>query len=215
MSNLFNSHAVIPYISNKTKALEGQRLSKITYKVDKATGFKPDSKAVSIPVLGWDEIEPKLNALKGEIVAMVQKHQDALIRGLIEAGEIEIKNDSITLDAVLAYMLESSTGRLTGEDIRNWFTEALRDNLLLAFASKLGISDEVVPSAEQEIKLSKILKGYEDSFAKLASGAASFNEMQKVNMLKALEFAEESDALAIRFTERLTKKSDEDLLMTL
>lgn len=214
MSTLSNTHTVQSYVVGKTKPLDGQRLSKVTYKVDKVTGIKPESKCVSIPVLAWSDVEPKLDALKGAILGMVMKEQDSIVRGLVEAGKDSIQQDSISMDAVVTYMLESS-GRLTGEVIREWFGDSIKDSLLLAFASKLGIAEDQAPTAEQESKLNKILKGYEDSFAKLASGAASFNDIQRENMLKALQFADEDDLLASKFTERLSKKSDDDLLMAL
>lgn len=215
MSNLFSVHAVVPYTSGKTKPLDGQRLAKITYKVDKATGIKPESKAVSIPVITFDAIQPHLASLKDEIVAMVHGAQDKLIRSKVEAGAIEVQDTECNLQATIAWMLEES-GRLTGETIRGWFQDTLRDNLMVTFADKLGIGE--TPSKEQADKLAKVLQGYEDTFAKLASGAASFTELQKANMLKALELVEDDeDSLKQRFIARLSKakEKEEDLLMNL
>jgi hypothetical protein len=215
MSIISNTHTVTSYQSGKTKPLDGQRLAKVTYKTDKATGVKPDSKAVSIPVIGWAEVEPFLNALKGEFVDVVHKAQDALVRRKVEAGSDSIHDDDIAMSAVVSYLVEES-GRMTGELIREWYKESLSDSLMIAFASKLGIPEDAAPSAEQASKLEKILKGYEDSFAKLASGKASFNDMQRTNMLKALELIEDGDALKERFVVRLSKVSaDDDLLMAL
>src|SRR5512139_3592768 len=209
MSIISSIHTVTSYTSGKTKPLDGQRLAKVTYKIDKATGIKPDSKAVSIPVIGWNEIEPHLNALKGEFISVVHKVQDSIVRSKVEAGAASISDDTISMSAVVAYLLEES-GRLTGDVIRGWYADTLKEPLMLAFASKLGIPEDAAPTAEQEEKLAKIIKGYEDSFAKLASGAATFNDMQKQNMLKALEFAEYDDSLATRFTERLSKQNKSD-----
>lgn len=216
MSNISNTHSVQSYVVGKTKPLDGQRLSKITYKTDKSTGIKPDSKCVSIPVTKWEEVEPHISSLKGEFLTVVHKAQDAIVRNKVEAGAKEITSEAIALPAVISYLLEES-GRLTGEVIREWFKDTLSDTLLVTFASKLGIAEDAAPTKEQEEKLAKIIKGYEDSFAKLASGAATFNEMQKTNMLKALDFIEEDDALKSRFVDRLTKKEvkEDDLLMAL
>src|SRR5512139_3522165 len=213
MSIISNIHTVTSYTSGKTKPLDGQRLAKVTYKVDKATGIKPDSKAVSIPVIGWGDIEPHLNALKGEFIAVVHKVQDGIVRGKVEAGAVSINGEDISMSAVVAYLLEDS-GRLTGDIIRGWFFDTLREPLILAFASKLGIAEDAAPTADQEVKLEKIIKGYEDSFAKLASGAATFSELQKTSMIKALQFAEEDDSIAAKFTARLSaSKNEDDLLM--
>jgi hypothetical protein len=214
MSNISSLHSVVSYTSGKTKPLEGQRLAKVTYKVDKATGIKPESKAVSIPVLEWANVEPHINALKGEFLGMIHSVQDKIVRNKIESGAKSISDDDIIMSAVVSY-LQSESGRLTGDDIRAWFTESLKEPLMLAFASKLGIPEDSAPSADQETKLNAILKGYEDSFAKLASGAASFNDAQSTNMIKAMEFMDSEDYLRIRFTERLTKKNDSELLMSL
>lgn len=214
MSNISSIHSVVPYTSGKTKPLEGQRLAKVTYNVDKQTGVKPPSRAVSIPVIKWQDVEPYMAALKGEFLGMIHTVQDKIIRNKIKAGSVSISDDDITLNAVVSY-LQSESGRLTGDDIRAWFTESLKEPLMLAFASKLGIPENSAPTHEQETKLNAILKGYEDSFAKLASGAASFNSLQSDNMIKAMKFVDSEDYLRIRFTERLTKKNDSALLMSL
>jgi len=214
MSNISSIHSVTSYVSGKTKPLEGQRLAKVTYKVDKATGVKPPSRAVSIPITDWEQVEPYLGVLKNEFLGLVHSVQDKIVRTKIESGSVSISDDDIALSAVVSY-LQAESGRLTGDDIRAWFTESLKEPLMLAFASKLGIPEDSAPSSDQETKLTVILKGYEDSFAKLASGAASFNSSQSANMIKALEFVDSEDYLRIRFTERLTKKSDNDLLMAL
>lgn len=221
MSNLFSIHAVVPYVAlgtSKSAPLEGQRLSKVTYKVNKETGIKPDSKCVSIPALLWNEVFPYVNTLSGVILAAVHTAQDKIIREQVESGSKEISSDSIRLEAVIDAMVSESTGRITGEVIRGWFKDTLKEPLLLAFASKLGVSEDTSPTPEQEEKLNKILKGYEDSFAKLASGAASFYGPQKDAMIKALELIEsEDDLLAGRFLQRLSSKAgkEDELLMAL
>lgn len=216
MSIISSSHSVIAFESGKTKPLDGQRLAKVTYKVDKKTGVKPDSKAVSIPMIKWSDLTANhVTALQGEFLAVVHKAQDSIVRAKVESGASSINDADISLDAVVQYLLEES-GRMTGEVIRGWFSDTLKEPLMLAFASKLGIAEDAAPTAEQEDKLAKVIKGYEDSFAKLASGAATFNDAQKQNMLKALELVEEDDSFVVRFTERLSKvKSDDDLLMAL
>ena len=216
MSIISSSHSVIAFESGKTKPLDGQRLAKVTYKVDKKTGVKPDSKAVSIPMIKWSDLTANhVTALQGEFLAVVHKAQDSIVRAKVESGASSINDADISLDAVVQYLLEES-GRMTGEVIRGWFSDTLKEPLMLAFASKLGIAEDAAPTAEQEDKLAKVIKGYEDSFAKLASGAATFNDAQKQNMLKALELVEEDDSFVVRFTERLSKvKSDDDLLLAL
>lgn len=220
MSVISSTHSVQPYVASgagKTVPLTGQRLAKVTYKVNKETGIKPDSKAVSIPVISWNEVQPHINTLSAGILAAVHTAQDKMIREQIEAGKTEISGESIKLDAVIEYMIAESNGRITGEVIRDWFSDTLKEPLMLAFASKLGIADNASPTAAQEKKLEQVLKGYEDSFAKLASGAATFNELQKTNMLKALDLVDGEDMLASRFVQRLTNKpvKEDELLMSL
>ena len=219
MSQIAQSHDVIAYNPKTTKALSGQRLAKVTYKVDKATGVKPDSKAVSIPVVAWSYVESVIPSIRDSIMELVLKAQDAIVRNKVESGSVHITDDDISMSSVVEYLnAESSGGRLTGETIRAWFADSIHDSLMLAFASKLGIPEDSAPTAEQSDKLSKILKGYEDSFAKLASGAASFTEWQKDQMIKAINISiddVDSDFLAGKFIARLSKKSDDDLLMML
>ncbi len=221
MSNISDVHTVVAYTSGVTKPLSGQRLAKVTYKVDAKTGVKPASKAVSIPVLTWNEVSGYLPALQNELVELCRTAQDKIVRSKVESGQTSINESDISMSAIIEYLNEVSTGgRLTGDTIRLWFDDSLKEPLMLAFAPKLGITEDATPTPEQEAKLAKVLKGYEDSFARMASGAASFNDMQKVNMLKVLELVESEDSglqLKDKFVTRLTKKiaDDNDLLMSL
>ena len=223
MSVISSTHSVQAYHatgSNKTAPLTGQRLAKVTYKVNKDTGVKPDSKCVSIPVLSWNEVQPHVSTLSGVILAAVHTAQDKLIREAVENGKTEVSGESIRLEAVIEAMIAESTGRITGEVIRGWFKDSLQEPLMIAFASKLGIPEDSSPTPAQEKKLEQVLKGYEDSFSKLASGAATFTQLQKDNMLKALDLVAgdgSDDPLVDRFIARLSKeaKSEEEMMMSL
>ena len=210
MSVISKSHSVTPYVKKQSKPLTGQRLALVTYKGVKAIGKIPRS--VSVPRISIDDVLEYLDALKPHILGLVESAQNGLIRELVEAGKDAIQDEAISLEKILESM--QSGGRLTGDDIKVWFDEAIAPDLTLAFAAKLGIEEGEEPTPAQEKKLTQAVNGYRETFAKLAAGAATFSDTQKEQMLRVLEFADEGDALAARFKARLNKKAEEkaDLL---
>jgi hypothetical protein len=210
MSIVSNTHTVTAYVKKVSKPLSGQRLALVTYKGIKAAGKVP--RCVSVPRISIDAVLEHLDALKPHILGLVESAQNGLIRELVEAGKDTIQDEDISLEKILESM--QSGGRLTGDDIKVWFDEAIALDLTIAFAAKLGIEEGEEPTPTQEKKLTQAVNGYRETFAKLAAGAATFSDTQKDQMLRALEFADDGDLLAARFKARLSKKVEDkaDLL---
>lgn len=207
MSNIdMNTNTVVPYISGKTKALQGQRLAVVTYKTDKETGIKKDSKAVSVPQISDDAIIDNLPSLVGHIRSMLAKTQDAIIRERLDSGVnvAHITNEEISIAACIEYLENSNeSGRLTKESVGAWFDSTIADNLTVVLADKLGVSD--TPTFEEQSKIDLIVAGFKDRISSLAGGKTVFPVKEAESIKKALNLAPNDDALATRFVARIDK----------
>lgn len=202
MSNISTSHNIVEF-TKTSKALDGQRLSKVWYKGKKAEEKKPV--CVSIPrvlsiMVGAEELEQ----LKPQVLDMILGAQDKIVRERYEQGATSISDSDISIAACIAWLQEESAGgRLTKEYIIQWFSESLSDKLLVAVADKLGIGD--TPSELEAKKLEQAVNVFKDSFAQLAGGATRFQPEKARKMLKVLELIEEENTLADKFQTRLEK----------
>lgn len=203
MSIVSTIHDVTTY-TPKSVPMMGQRLAKVTWKTDKVSGVKKESKCVSIPLVSDDDISQNLSTLLPAIKDFIASQQDAIIRNLVDSGKETIRDEDISMVAIANYAESESTGgRLTKELINAWFDSTLSDSLTVAFADKLGISD--TPSDSDLVRISAAISIYRDKFSSLAGGKTSFIPEIAEKLEKALEFAPENDELAGKFAVRLSK----------
>ena len=221
MSNLSSSHDVVSYDPKSTKALSGQRLSKVLFRFTEAQKLRgeiqKEHKCISIPVLGFADIEPMLSALHGAIVGLIEDTQDAIVKEAIESGAIVVNDSDISVSACVAYLSQVGAGsnRLDGDAIKAWYSDNVDTALQLAFAEKLGLSDN--PTQEEAEKVQQASNGYRDVFAKLASPKTKFDEVTIEKLEKVLDLipAFSTDAIALRFKARfneMRKNAKADLL---
>lgn len=207
MSIVSNTHDVVNYDPKKSSAFTGQRLAKITYKTDKESGTKKDSKCVSIPMVASEAITASIDKLMPHLVTYMQDVQDKIIRGLVDSGKETVHDDEISVAACIEFLdSESTGGRLTKEMISSWFDSTLADKLTVAFADKLGVSD--TPTADDEAKITAAITQYKDKFSSLAGGKTSYSPEIADRLQKALSFAPDGDELAGKFSVRLEKMKE-------
>jgi len=210
MSVISGIHSFVKFDSKTSRAWDGQRLIKITYKTvrkgDKA-GTKKDSMCVSVPpVADLDDVT--LSAFKPYIKALREDTQDKIARDLYEAGRTEITDSDLCDTAILAWLEEEAKGnRLTKEAVIAWFDATMADTLTVAFGDKLGVSD--VPNAEQVKQIEGAIEVYRKMFAGLAGGKTSYAPNVAVKLLKAFEIVGCDDDIAKKFTARLEGMKEE------
>lgn len=202
MSNISNVHNITGYVSGTTKPFAGQRLATVTYKVDKKTGIKPDSVCASVPMVATNELTANLNAFIPHIQALVERTQDSIIRTLHESKCSVVSDEAISIAAVLEYLNETASGgRLTKAMVCEWFDNEIADNLAVALATKLGVSE--TPTNEQSQYIETMLSSFKNSIGALSAGATKYDPATCGQLIKALSFAPADDALAVRFIARL------------
>jgi hypothetical protein len=167
------------------------RLAKITFKTDKATGIKPASKAVEIALFKPNEIRENIDLLIPAISTMLEGVQDSIIREHIENDKSFIAKSELTIGALVAYMQAESKGeRLSKVFLANWFDSELLEPLTLAIASKVSPNGE--PNEQQLKVINDTIEAYKTNISKLASPNLNFADEVKAMLIKALGFAGEN-----------------------
>lgn len=202
MSNISNTHNIKEYVIGVTKPFTGQRLAKVTYKIDKTTGIKPESVCVSVPVVSDSDIADKIEQFIPHIKALVERTQDTIIRTLHESKASVVSDSDISMNAVLEYLNEeNSGGRVTKKDASEWFDSVLSDPLAIALASKLGVSTN--PSTEDSDKIEKLVSEFKNNISALTAGNVKYDPPVCDVLAKALALAPEEDNMRIKFEKRL------------
>lgn len=206
MSNMSEFHNTVVYDPKTTKAFAGQRLSKHSWKTDKETGVKPESKAVSIPTLRAEVTASA--ALQSHIIGYLESVQDAMIKELIVAGTTQIHDEQINVEAMVEWLeAESSGTRLTKQDATKWFEDTIEDTLALVLATKLGVSE--VPTENESKQIFAIVGEFKNKITSLAGGKTSYTPQVAERLIKALDLVEDKeDAILSRFLKRLEKMKE-------
>ena len=206
MSVISNVHNVIGY-TGKEKALAGQRLSKVTYKTDKESGVKKDSKCVSIPlVTGASDVIPNIDLLIPAICDYLQTVQDKIVRERIEAGSSVVTGEDIGMLAVVEWLENQGndgSGRLTKEVVGSWFSENVADELAMVLAEKMGVS--AVPTDAESAQILRVVDTFKEKVSALAGGKTSYPAALAVSLKKCVEMAPAGDSLRGKFVARLDK----------
>lgn len=213
MSNLTSVHDIVTY-TKASKPFDGQRLATLTYKTDKKTGIKKESKCASVPRI-TDITSTDVMALKPYLVEWLELKQDAIIRERNDTGLKHVATEDISISSICEYLDSESKGsRFTKEYLIEWYIESLEENLLVLIMERLGFDANTMTPA-QEAQVLKLGQNYRESFAALAGGATMYGEEKCKQLLRALEFASEGPTTS-RLVERLTKmmvpKAEEGLL---
>lgn len=218
------NHSVVSYDPKSSKAFNGQRLAKVTYKTitDKESplcGIKRESKCVSIPVVAVGEVIANAAILAPAIAEYLQTVQDRIVRERIDLGAASISMDEISIAGCIDWLENNSeSGRLTKESVATWFNETISESLAVVLADKLGVSS--TPTDSESAKILAVVDQFKAKISSLAGGKTSYEPKLCKSLLNALELAPAGDVLATRFTARLNKMvqesiANEDLLSLL
>lgn len=202
MSAISNVHNIKEYTIGVTKPLTGQRLAKVTYKVDKTTGIKPDSVCVSVPAINQNDIVNNIDKFVPHIVSLVERTQDLIIRAIHESKASVVQDSDISIEKVLEYLNEeSSGGRITKKDAQEWFTQTIEDPLTIALCNKLGVSE--TPTQAESEKINKLVEEFKNNISSLTAGNVKYAPDVCGVLSKALAFAPQEDDMRIKFQTRL------------
>lgn len=176
MSNVSSFHSIQSY-SGKESALSGQRLITVTFKTDKETGIKPESKCVSVPLVAdsfGTEIIDNWELVQKHVYGFFADIQDKIVRESVIDGKDQVHENEIGLFSCLDYLNQvSSGGRLSKEVLSNWFSEEVEPVLATVLCEKLGVVNSS-PTVQQEKVLTQTLKRFEQWICSLAGTKTLF-----------------------------------------
>jgi len=206
MSNAFNRHSVVPFVSGETKPMSGQRLAKVGYKTTKQTPAKFPSIAVSVPYLLPAELEDNFRALLPHIGTMLENAQDGIIRSRYEAagGNLDTVSDAdIDVRSCIAYLASEAEGdRLTKVTLESWFDSAAAETVFVLMAEKLGFT-ATDPSPAQSVRIAQSVSAYRAVISSLAGGKTML-EPKVIGNLRTMLDVISTDEITIRLDARLS-----------
>jgi len=144
------SNHVFHALTKDSKALTGdQRLVRLIAKGKNKSENLQQSLCVSIPAVTSEQVVEYIDALLPYVVGMVADTQDKIIREYrIESGAESINEALFDIPHCVEYLAANATGeRLTGEMLREWFTEDYRGATIEWLKSKpalAGVTDDVL-----------------------------------------------------------------------
>ncbi len=198
------SHVFYPLAKLNEAQHADQRLVRLIVKGKNRAENLTESLAVSIPIMGAEQVIERIDDLLPYIVGFVQDTQDKVIRDWrIEYGHESIPESAFSIDAVLEYLTNNATGeRLTSAMLKAWFEEEYFEacqEWLRQLPKLQGADDSVI---------SRHANGIRDMFAQFADVRHKFNERQ-LNMLENFTQSVEADTRMEQIKARIAKQQQE------
>ena len=194
-------HTVEQFVAGTSKAMNGQRLSKVGYKSSKNAPAKFTSVCASVPRISDDDVIARMNDLVPYVRNLLESAQDGIFRSLYESSggtRTEIGDDEISVSACIGWLEnEQNGGRLTSDGIGIWFDTNLRDNLTVLFADRIGADDVDDP------RIGKHLASYRGLFCSISGGKTVLSDVQIRGIRKALEVSSVDDEMSVKLIGRL------------
>lgn len=176
----------------------GYRTSTINFRTTDDKPSKYPNHLVHIPSVNIT-VEPEV--LSSALMKAYEKLQDAIIKDKVieylsvsssrsNAVGLNITDEDISAAACAAYSSSSSSlvGKPSASKIELWFKQCLEDNLTLAFANALNLSDN--PEPAQLSKVSAIVAEHRHLLTKLAGPTYRISDERTINrLIKAVNLA--------------------------
>lgn len=190
------------------------RLARIIRKASAKDSNGMESQGCHVPTYSWNADHMSNDIIRAYMEQCIMDVQDKCIRKVTDGGRNIITDSDISMDALAIFLEETdeNIGRISKDRIAAWFDASLADTLMLAFAERLGVSDNATP--DQVRKLEQVCRGYKDVFAGLAAKAPSVEPKVGASLLKAVDMIP-ADAFSLRvrgIIERAMAQPEVDLL---
>lgn len=219
MSNVSSFHQFRAY-TGKESALAEQRLVKVTFKTDKETGVKPDSKCVSVPQVSTfaAEIIDNWSLVEKHIFSFFEGVQNSIVRTKVEAGASGVTDNDIGLFACLAHLeQEQVSGRLSKAVLTEWFEDEVEPTLTMVLAEKLGVVNNA-PTAQQTKVIETTVKRFEGWITAMAGAKTllpqnAIDQVRKVLDLMSADSIAEKLQAKLKFMEEQNSLFDDGLAL--
>lgn len=197
MSNVSNTHSVIPFVAGESEALSGQRLIKIRFNETKKKAAEFPSVCVSVPPVPMDWVSD--TRFHPYFVECLEKIQDNVAKSLYVSrkGKMEYLSDSdIGPDALVGYLVaESASSRVSADSVGAWFDTYVKDGLMVRIAEILRYiptdadGDSIELSEDQIDTIEAKILPYRNIFQLIASKEIQYSPEQKHAINRCFELA--------------------------
>ena len=225
MSTISDRHNVVSFVSGKSEALTGQRLTVAKYKSTAKTQAKFPNVCASIPVMECTEYTLSENpGLLPHFTEWLLSKQDDVFKSVYEShgGTLSSVSDSeLDLNSIIGYLnAESVSGRLTKESIEQWYALECKGIIYVNAAVKKGYipadaDDLEMLSENQKTQLELVCNAYRDLFTGLAGGTTKYAPSVQESLNKMLSQCADSpmvERLVGRLESMAVAKDFADLL---
>lgn len=137
-----SNHVFNPLTKDSKALAADQRLVRLIAKGKNKSANLSESLCVSVPQVTIEQVTEYIDTLMPYVVGMVTDTQDKIIREYrIESGANDINEALFDVPHCVAWLAENATGeRLTGEMLREWFSEDYKDACIDWLKSKPALS---------------------------------------------------------------------------
>ena len=219
MSHFPSTHLLTEFVSGKSTALTGQRLSKIKFKSTEKSPRKYPNVCVSVPFIQAEAITQNMPGLIDHVRAMLESAQDGIVRSLYESSDgtlTQVSDSELSIASCINFLeAEAQGSRLTKEIISGWFDSSVRDYLYIIIGEKLKYSMDSELTPEQDATITKHLNGYRGLYESLAGGKTILQPSQITSLRKVLELVDTDEIgskLGARLSQMENKPKIEELL---
>lgn len=205
-----NRHSVRAFIAGESKAMEGQRLAKVGFKKSKDNPNPLKSVCVSLPMIEQPFTAEQLEALNPHIVAMLEKAQDGIIRGMYESNPeiLSVGDEELSIEKCIEFLeMEETGGRLTIEKLAQWFDLALSAKLaeFLRVQGGKKLSGEALDKA-----VAQSLNAYKGMITAISGGKTHYDAKQRDKLMTILAMTEDGDEMAEKIVGRIETMAKKD-----
>ncbi len=156
------------------------------------------------------QVVENIETLAPFVSAYLSSVEDSTIRAYHKDGGTQVFTETLTLAKILE-TIEETGSSINGEQITDWFTDAVASSLLNVLADKLGADDAGSLTDEQQAKVKQVINSYLAQFISLASGKTMIQEAQRVRLAKCLEITgSDTSPMGIRFISRFAKMATKE-----
>jgi hypothetical protein len=215
MSSIGNNHSFIALKSAPKAPAEGQTMLRmIRHSIKDKEGKiieARESMAALVPAALQQLTDADCLALKAWILPrIVEPAMIGICNDAIDKGALSIASEQLELPAIVEWLKAQAetAGRLSGEKIKQWYSDEVAPLFSVALAEKLGFNAAEL-SEGQAKRIEQSLAQYRDSFAQMASAKVCFDEKKEQSLRKVLALADADNPISVTLGARLDKMAEE------
>lgn len=159
----------------------GARKVVIKYRADAKEAGRVPAVCV-VPSVDTRYLEDVSTRLPRLLMEAIETYHNSMLRDQYESGQAP----DVSLEAlIIHYTAQAASGRLTGDQIVEWFIDDVSDDLTIALAAKLGVTE--TSNKADLAKLEAMVTAYRAKFTSMASGRTAYSVEVSNQLLRVFD----------------------------